>query len=111
MERPIAKHHPTTHICSPNLRVIKEALVPNLIHSQVVTSKDDFEEWSLETYEWLSLVGCDSARVGQGDSTDPFLSRYQVPDGESQNSLNIVTMTWTGLIPGEWIRALWISLW
>ena len=111
MERPIAKHHPTTHICLPQLRTIKGVIEPKLDHSQALSSNDSFEQWSLETYEWLSLLGLESPRVLREDSIDPFLSRYQVPDGESQNSLNIVTLTWTGLLPGEWIRALLIEIW
>lgn len=110
MERPIAKHYPVTHICSPRLTTSPPVLVPNLAHSDCASSHDQFEQWSLETYEWLSLVAAGSPRVLRGDTVDPFLSRYQVPDANDGKSLNLVTLTWVGLIPPGWITALFMVL-
>lgn len=78
-------------------------------------SDEDFQDWSLETYEWLSLVGIESPRVLVGDSVDPFLSRYQLssPRGDSPENLkalNMVSTTWTGFLPAQWIRSLLTSL-
>lgn len=110
MERPIAKHHPVTQICSPRLATSPAVLVPNLTHSDRASSHDEFEQWSLETYEWLSLVAAGSPRVLRGDTVDPFLSRYQVPDANEEKSLTLVTLTWVGLIPAGWIRELFMAL-
>ena len=110
MERPIAKHYPVTHICSPCLVTSPAVLVPDLAHSDRASSRDEFEHWSLEVYEWLSLVAAGSPRVLRGDTVDPFLSRYQVPDANDAKSLNLVTLTWVGLIPPSWIRALFMVL-
>ena len=110
MERPIAKHYPATHTCSPHLATSPAVLVPDLAHPDPASSHDAFEHWSLETYEWLSLVATGSPRVLRGDTVDPFLSRYQVPDANNEKSLNLVTLTWVGLIPPSWIRALLMGL-
>lgn len=110
MERPIAKHYPVTHICSPHLATSQAALVPDLARSQRTSSHDEFEHWSLESYEWLSLVAAGSPRVLREDTVDPFLSRYQVSDANDEKSLNLVTLTWVGLIPARWIRALFMVL-
>ena len=110
MERLIAKHYPVTHNCSPHLATSRAVLVPNLADSHRTSSHDEFEHWSLEIYEWLSLVAGGSPRVLREDTVDPFLSRYQVPDANAENSLNLVTLTWVGLISASWIRTLFIAL-
>ena len=110
VERPIAKHYPVTHICSPCLAISQTVLVPNLARSRGTSSDDEFEHWSLELYEWLGLVAAGSPRVLREDNVDPFLSRYQVPDATAEQSLNMVTLTWVGLIPASWIRALFMAL-
>lgn len=71
-------------------------------------SDDSFEEWALEIYEWLSLVAAGSPRILLKDTIDPFLSRYQIPDYDSGKALNMVTLTWVGLIPASWVRKLLI---
>ena len=110
MERPIAKHYPVPHICSPHLATSQAVLVPDLGHSHHASPYYEFEHWCLETYEWFSLVAAGSPRVLRGDIVDPFLSRYQVPDANAEKSLNLVTLTWIGLIPATWIRALFMEL-
>jgi ribonuclease P/MRP protein subunit RPP40 len=95
----------------PHLKTIKGVIIPKLDHSQALRSDDSFEEWSLETYEWLSLLDLNSPRVLREDSIDPFLSRYQVQAGDSQTLLNLVAVTWTGLLPGEWVRGLFMKIW
>ena len=107
---PIAKHHPVTKDCLPQLKTIEEVRVPILSPAPASDCDDDFKDWALETYEWLSLVALKSPRIVSNDAIDPFLSRYQVPDGESGNISNMVALTWTGLIPAPWIMQLFISL-
>ena len=64
----------------------------------------------MEIYEWLSLVGLQSPRVVLGDAIDPYLSRYQVPNDNSENTMNLVTLTWTGFLPAQWVRGLFAEL-
>ena len=110
MERPIAKHYPVTHNCSPHLATSRAVLVPNLAGSHRTSSYDEFEHCSLEIYEWLSLVAGGSPRVVREDTVDPFLSRYQVPDANAEKSLDLVIITWVGLVSASWIRTLFMAL-
>ena len=107
---PIAKHHPVTKDCLPQLTTTEGVRVPNLSLAHASDCDDDFEDWALETYEWLSLVTLESPRIVVNDAIDPFLSRYQVPDSDSGKDSNVVTLTWTGLIPASWIMQLFILL-
>ena len=109
-DAPIAKHHPVTKECSPQLKIIERVRIPNLDLSQSLEIDDDFEDWALEIYEWLSLVAIESPRILSEDVIDPFLSRYQLPDNDSGKACSMVTLTWAGLIPASWIMHLFIHL-
>ena len=109
-DEPIAKHHPTTKESTPQQKTTERVRIPNLRPHKSSDSDDGFEYWALETHEWLSLVAIESPRVCSEDTIDPFLSRYQVPDGDSEKNSNIVTLRWTGLIPTCWVRQLFIYL-
>ena len=106
---PIAKHHPVNLECSPQQRVTQRIRVPDL-KPRSSDSDDSFEDWALEAYEWLSLVAMESPRICSEDAIDPFLSRYQVPDGNSEEKFDTVTLTWTGFIPATWVRQLYVNL-
>ena len=109
-DAPITKHHPLSKECSPRWRNTEKVRLPNLSPPHSSDSAEDFEDWALETYEWLSLIAMESPRILSEDTIDPFLSRYQVLDGDSGKVLNIVTLTWTGFIPALWIMHLLIYL-
>lgn len=109
-ETPITKHHPLTKGCLPQKRTIEKVRVPSIAPSIVPDSDEDLEDWALETYEWLSLVALESPRILSEDTIDPFLSRYQIPHNNSENVLNMVTLTWTGFIPATWITHIFIFL-
>ena len=106
---PIAKHHPVNLECSPQQKSTKRVRVPDL-SPRSSDSDDGFEDWALEAYEWLSLVAMESPRICSEDAIDPFLSRYQVPDGDLFEIFDIVTLTWTGFIPAAWVRQVFIHL-
>lgn len=114
IERPIAKHYPVTTLVSPQTRTNKAVLLPNLNPALSANSDDAFQDWALETYEWLSLLGIESPRILVGDSVDPFLCRYRLPcpQGDSReyfDSLDMVSVTWRGLLPAQWIRNLFMK--
>lgn len=109
-EIPITKHHPVTKSCSPQKRTTERVRVPNISPPLSSDSDADFEDWALETYEWLSLVALESPRILSEDTIDPFLSRYQIPHNDSGKALNMITLTWTGFIPALWIMHLFILL-
>ena len=107
---PITKHHPVIKECSPQHKATERVHVPNLSPPYSLDSDDDFEDWTLEISEWLSLVALESPRILSGDAIDPFLSRYQIPNNDSGQFSNLLTLTWTGFIPATWIRYLLVYL-
>jgi len=116
-EKPIAKHHPTNHTVLPRVQTTADVLIPPLHPPGAAASSEEFEEWSTETYEYLSLVSLQCPRILAGDSINPFLSRYQVPGGETEEHgeeaklTNMILLRWRGFIPATWIRSLFVILW
>lgn len=69
--------------------------------------REDFEDFAVETHEWLSLISLNSPRINAGDDIDPFLSRYVSP-GESRTSSNIVKITWRGFLSPSWVHGMFV---
>lgn len=114
-ERPIAKHHPVRRLASPQKIIMDAVTVPDLDLIEVIKSDEGFEDWALEIYEWLSLVGIESPRILAKDSIDNYLSRYQVPStsfaqSDSGKPQSIVRVSWSGLLPASLLRNLFIEL-
>ncbi|KAL9101091.1 MAG: hypothetical protein Q9163_003606 [Psora crenata] len=109
--RPISQHHPVTRTVEPEKRKSDDVLVPSLGPTNASSSNVEFEQWALETYEWLGLVSMQSPRVQAGDKIDPFLSRYQLSTNDlAGQPANLITLTWKGLLPATWIRNLIVEL-
>ena len=107
---PIDKHHPSRVSCLPTSIRTPAVLVPGLSTPPTHTvSSSDFEEWALEMHEWLGLVALQSPRVQANVSIDPYLCRYQVPNHEDAIATDLVIMGWTGFLPAEWVRSLFVS--
>ncbi len=69
----------------------------------------DFEDFAVETLEWLSLVSIGSPRIDPNDRVDPVLSRY-VPPGDLTLSSKLVKITWRGLQSPLWVHRLFAKL-
>ena len=112
VDRPIAKHHPITRRVPARKTMVNAAIVPDLNPAQELHAEDELEEWALEVYEWLSLVGIQSPRVLAGDTIDPYLSRYkhQLPQSDSSKPQDLARITWFGLLPPQWVRKLFVNL-
>ena len=107
---PLAKHHPATKTCATEKKFVQDVSMPELSSASSMESENSFETWALEIYEWISLVGLESPRIYMNDAIDPYLSRYQTPKlPEAKQAINMVSLTWRGLLPGEWIRSLFIQ--
>lgn len=68
-------------------------------------SRLEQEEAATELYEWLSLVRLGSPRVEAGDSIDPYLSRYTVPESKSAGLVatgDVSVLRWTGFFSPTW---------
>ena len=99
-----------TKECLPQKSIIRGVRIPTINPPQLSDSDEGFEDWALEIYEWLSLIAMESPRICFEDTIDTFLSRYQVPNGDSGKASDTITMRWTGLIPSYWVRKLFIFL-
>ena len=112
INEPIARHHPVQKLVSPQKVTINAVLLPDLDPADGMNSKGDFEDWALDVYEWLSLVGIQSPRATAGDSIDPYLSRYRIPrlSDDSGPPKNLILLSWSSLLPARWIRSLFIQL-
>ncbi|KAL1857269.1 hypothetical protein Plec18167_004747 [Paecilomyces lecythidis] len=73
-------------------------------------SQDDVQALCQEFSEWIALVSLGSPRVVAGDSVDPYLSRYSVPQVELSKPSDLVSLKWRGLIPAHWINQLFTLL-
>lgn len=67
----------------------------------------EFEDFATELYEWLSLVRLQSPRIRVGDQIDPYLSRYQLPEG-SQGKICMIS--WQGFLAPSWTRQTLIDI-
>lgn len=68
----------------------------------------DFEDYAVETNEWLSLVLLNSPRLHPDDNIDPYLSRYQPPGDWTDQKL--VKVTWQGFIAPSWAHHTFVDL-
>jgi ribonuclease P/MRP protein subunit RPP40 len=69
-----------------------------------------------DLFEYLDMLTLASPRVQSTDKTDPYISRYQVPDLPNDAALalddtsraggNVKTVTWTGFITTQWMLEL-----
>ena len=111
-EIPLAKHHPITKTVEMRKQSMQGVAMPDLDPAKFMDTDREFEEWAFDTYEWLSLVGLGSPRVLLHDSIDPYLSRYQVPGepGCEKHAITMISLTWEGLLPREWIQSLFIQV-
>ncbi|MCJ1368302.1 hypothetical protein MMC16_007444 [Acarospora aff. strigata] len=67
---------------------------------------EDFEDYAVDTSEWLGLLALDSPRVQAGNSIDPYLCRYEIPSSQQPQGTNLVRIRWRGLLPVGWITRL-----
>jgi len=104
-------YFPTKKIVSPELSQPIKVRMPSL---KPPTEVDplygaDFEDYAVDTHEWLSLVLLNSPRINPDDEVDPFLCRY-VPPGDSFINSNLVKVTWRGFIPPSWAHKTFVQL-
>jgi ribonucleases P/MRP protein subunit RPP40 len=69
---------------------------------------EDFEDFAVETHEWLSLISLDSPRVKADDNIDSFLSRYVSP-ADTTTSSNLVRITWRGFLSPSWAHNMFVQ--
>jgi ribonuclease P/MRP protein subunit RPP40 len=108
---PLDIHFPTRVTISPeiipNINVKEPCLKPP---TKIPTEYDgDFEDFAVETHEWLSLISLDSPRIDPDDQIDSVLSRY-MPPGDSMKSSKLVKITWRGFVAPSWVHKTFSQL-
>ncbi|OJD12212.1 hypothetical protein AJ78_07153 [Emergomyces pasteurianus Ep9510] len=107
-EAPIKKHYPQMVQCIPDMKVLAKITVPPLHLSGLETEsgKKFLHETCDEIQEWLGLVFLDSPRVYANDTIDVYLSRYSPPNQDECVPVDLVRISWKGLLPCAWIAQL-----
>ncbi|KAI1179365.1 ribonuclease P 40kDa subunit [Nemania sp. FL0916] len=110
---PIAKHPSTRYTSNPGvvqtMTKIPELRVPSATLAD--KSRQDFDEYATDVYEWLSLVRLESPRVKRDDNIDPYLSTYTVPGGPSNgDEAQLCKISWQGFIPPRWVATTLANL-
>ncbi|RFU36008.1 hypothetical protein B7463_g405, partial [Scytalidium lignicola] len=104
------QHFPTRITCQPIISQDIRTNMPTLAPPAELGPEHDgdFEEFSCEIYEWLSLVCLESPRIDPDDNIDSFLSRY-VPPGSSNTSATLVKVTWQGFLTSSWAHKMFVQ--
>ncbi|KAL2267078.1 hypothetical protein VTJ83DRAFT_4355 [Remersonia thermophila] len=108
---PLIQHSPAPFTCHPSVSQHMNVLIPKLSVDPDLESPDhqrDLEDYATELYEWLSLVRLQSPRVHVGDQIDPYLSRYQVPEGAEAGK--VCRISWQGFLAPSWTRQTLIEI-
>jgi ribonucleases P/MRP protein subunit RPP40 len=99
--------------CAPKISAQIEVELPRLQppngHKDMY--EDDFGDFSVEMYEWISLISLGSPRVDPKDRVDPFLSRYTPPSAElhSLKVTDVVKITWNGFTSSPWAYKIFVQ--
>jgi len=105
-------HFPKKATAQPTISTGVETSVPQLRPPSTLDAESgyvaDFEDFAIETHEWLSLISLNSPRVNQEDSVDPFISRYTPPGGTITGS-KLVKVTWQGFFSSSWAHGLLVE--
>lgn len=95
---------------NPGLKADFKTSIPNLVPPSVAPDESgrlDFDEYSVDIYEWLSLIRLGSPRVAAGDEVDQYISSYTIPGPpEEAPSSALCMMTWEGFMPPSWTQRL-----
>lgn len=73
--------------------------------------EDDFRDFAVDIYEWLSLICLESPRVDINDQIDPYLSRYVSPKPEllSTETSELVKLAWQGFMSPIWAHKIFVE--
>lgn len=73
--------------------------------------EDNFGDFAVDMYEWLSLICLESPRIDVNDRIDPFLSRYVSPKSESisTETVELVKIAWQGFMSPIWAHKIFVE--
>lgn len=107
---PVDLHFPTKVIVEPKIAEDLRVCIPPLTPPADIqhTYNEDFDDFAVETHEWLSLISLNSPRINPKDGMDSFLSRY-IPPGGSSTESKLVKITWQGFLRPSWAHGLFVE--
>lgn len=105
---PLTPHAPTKFTSKSGITQHISARLPALQPGPETVasgSRDEYEEFTTDIYEWLSLLRLESPRILPSDNIDPYLSRYRVPgDPQDHQSASLCKISWQGFLSPAWAR-------
>lgn len=112
---PLAKHHPKPVTIPPHSHPLVQVLTPPLLSTGSTSTLPTSQSATADLFEYLSLISLTSPRLASSDRTDPFLSRYQVPDldddtAEGPVPQDLVCVRWHGFITPQFVTQLWMAV-
>src|SRR5690348_3314419 len=94
---PLHAHHPTVETLNCYKEDPVETQIPRALadinSSTLILSSEIVQESIHDILEYLDMIALASPRILATDHTDPFLSRYSVPDPLNSNSA-VRTIKW-----------------
>jgi ribonuclease P/MRP protein subunit RPP40 len=109
--KPIKGLHPQLLEPAPAQAKLDGVLTPplqNLVSNQMPEAEMQDRCGALS--EWIAMVQLGSPRISTGDSVDPYLSRYSVPEFDQNDTVDLVSLKWRGLISSAWTMQLFLTL-
>ena len=110
---PLKEHFPILITCPPKIESPIQVELPYLQPPEGCRDlyENEFSEFSVEIYEWISLISLGSPRVEYGDKIDHFLSRYTRPPlGDKTPVLTeVFKITWTGFASSSWAHRIFVQ--
>lgn len=108
---PLDKHFPTKKTASLQVSEDIKVNMPSLKPPTDIDASygDDFEDYAVETHEWLSMVLLNSPRLNPDDEIDPFLSRY-APPGDSWTMQKLAKISWQGFMSPAWAHRNFVNV-
>lgn len=105
----ISEHAPWVYTMKPIVTKLRDVAGPRLPASS--TSSIQADDDALSLLEYIHMLEIHSPRVEENDHTDPHLARYEVPDlGEGIVPLRLIEARWTGFIPPNFPRDLFVII-
>ncbi|THC92546.1 hypothetical protein EYZ11_007999 [Aspergillus tanneri] len=109
-------YYPHIIDCEPSRTYHRNVLIPSFksIHVTESNPPENLRSSCNELSEWLAMVSLQSSQVSSTDDTDPYLSRYSVPDSEdgngNSNPSDLVSLKWHGFANPKWVMQLFTTL-
>jgi ribonuclease P/MRP protein subunit RPP40 len=107
---PLDIHFPTRRKIFPEIILNIKVNLPQLKPpTETITGyAENFEDFAVETHEWLSLISLGSPRINPDSHIDSFLCRYVSP-GNPTISSKLVKITWQGFFSSSWAHKLFVQ--